>query len=282
MNLTAYWPHVLVVPALLIGAWLGWQLRSTRRRADGDKSTPAIQPAATGDPPAQTPREARARMDYLEQQLAALNQSIVAAREQFDDLNDEHARLLLSIDAKRADVQEARGTLHDLREQARARQSRLLADIDESGEELDVLERMNRSLAERINNLTQQYERQKRKLELLQQTIREKTSEIREAEQLIEQRDADLRRLIHTRQQREADILRIKHQVNQQHAELRNLLESQKRSELYDGFDLSSTPPRDVTPLPHSPFSNGPAPRLPSGDEDENDGASGVSTWSGD
>jgi chromosome segregation ATPase len=277
MNLTAFWPHVLVIPALLIGAWLGWQLRSTRRRADGGHSAPAIQQAATGEPPAQTAREARARMDYLEQQLAALNRSIVAAREQFDDLNDEHARLLLNIDAKRADVQEARSTLDDLKEQARARQSRLLADIDESGEELDVLERMNRSLGERINNLTQQYERQKRRLELLQQTIREKTSEIHEAEQLIEQRDADLRRLIDTRQQREADILRIKHQANQQQAELRNLLELQRRR-AYGSRDPRSVPTVDVTPLPRPRFSNGPSPRLPSGDEDENGMASGVST----
>lgn len=267
MNLTAYWPHVLIVPALLIGVWLGWQLGSNRRRSGG-KSAQAPAGTANGESPVRTAREARARIDYLEQQLAALNQSIVAAREQLDDLSDEHARLLLNIDAKRADVQEARSTLHDLKEQARAQQERMLADIDESGEELDVLERMNRSLGERINNLTQQYERQKRQLELLQQTIRDKTAEIHEAEQLIEQRDARLYRLIQTRQQRDADILRVKQQVSQRQVKLRNLLESQERSGMYRDFYDPNPLPIDVTPT-RPPFDNRRPPRLPSGDRDE-------------
>lgn len=253
-----------MIPALALGVLFGWHLSAARgqRRAEPDDAPAAAQP----EKPAAEPdgfadwREARAEQDYLEQQLVSINESVAAARQQLDDLNEEHTALLLKIDEKRASIQGSRSTLHGYEEDYRANQNRILTDIDSSGEELDSLRKMRDAYNERINRLTQQVQRQDSELQMLRQAAKRKSVELEEGVALLEARDTEYRRLTRQLQQREFDLERLNKQLNDYNRQLREMVEREYRYGSgpgpYQTENYNVTPSRGSGVIPSLPAGN--------------------------
>ena len=261
------WPYLLIIPALLLGILLGWQLQAARQGALAGSRHGPSQPLTScsagpnGNHP--NPHEASTELEYLDRQLSTLNESITTTRLQLEELDDEHARLLVGVDEQQATIRSTRSTLHNVEQDLHDQQERLLVDLDASGEELEMLKQLNRTYASRIERLTQQAQRQDSELQTLRQAVKAKTAEIKAAHDLIEQQDAELRRLNLQRQQRDADLDRVRQQLAQRSEELRALLEHQQRSGVFSGAVCSSGPHRlrrDVTPPARSRLSAGNAP----------------------
>ncbi len=261
------WPYLLIIPALLLGGLLGWQLHAARQGASAGSRRGPNQPLAScsagpnGNHP--NPHQASAELEYLDRQLSTLNESITTTRLQLEELDDEHTRLLVGVDEQLAAIQSTRSALHHVEQDLHNQQERLLIDLDASGEELEMLKQLNRTYASRIERLTQQAQRHDSELQTLRQAVKAKTAEIKAARDLIEQQDAELRRLNLQRQQRDADLDRVRQQLAQRSEELRVLLERQQRSGVFSGAVRSSglhRLRRDVTPPARSRLSAGNAP----------------------
>jgi chromosome segregation ATPase len=222
-----------MIPALALGVLFGWNLSAYRasRRSKPDAAPAEDEPekAAEEPDPFADWREARAEQDYLEQQLLSINESVATARQQLEELNQEHTTLLLTIDEKRASVQSTRTTLHGYEDDYRVSQNRILTDIDSSGEELDSLRKMRDNYTERINRLTQQVQRQDSELQMLRQAAKRKSVELSEGMALLEDRDNEFRRLTRQLQQREFDLERLNKQLNDYNRQLREMVEREYR-----------------------------------------------------
>jgi chromosome segregation ATPase len=259
------WPYLLLIPALLLGILLGWNLHVTRQRRknreNGNDSSPAPASNRSISELKRATQESEAEKLILEARLAALNQQNATARQQLQELDQEHTRLLVDIDEQRSSVLEQRSALQNASQHMATQQDVILNDIDSSGEELEMLEQLSKTYEARINRLSQQVSWQDSELQRLRQTVKNKTGEIDEARALIDQRDADLRRLILQRQQREADLARVRQQVRQHNEELRRLVEHQAQQERFPDVPPTIDPNphvrRDITPPNRRQISSG-------------------------
>lgn len=263
MNFLILWPYLLLIPALALGGMLGWQLRVVRERktAPPKDLIPANPLGGLVQSRLETLDEARAELSRLENQISTVHQSIRDATETYDELQSEYRELILNLDRRRTAVEgtQARVDAHESLDVSQKEQ--MLADVDASGAELEVLQHLNSRYETRINKLAQQIERQDSELQMLLQTARTRTAEINEQQQLIEQRDSELRQIIRQREQREADIARARQQLADVNDELRRLIENQDRSEIFERMpppeDILGRRRKDVTPQTR--------PGLPSG-----------------
>lgn len=221
--------YLLIALALAIGLSLGWLLRPRweHRRAAGIAPDEVLL-AALGEEKRRAVQDAEAELTHLEAQLARLQQSIAAIRRQLQEGNEEHRRLLLDLDAQETSRQDTHGTLYTVRQDLEAQKScteEILADINASMEEYEVLSALSETYAARIRRLTQETQRQDGELQLLRQTLNARAAEIREAQQQVQQREAELRDLRRQCQQREAQIAEARQQLAERNAELRRLMD---------------------------------------------------------
>ncbi len=224
--------YLLTALALAAGLSLGWLLRPRweHHRNVGAVAPPDEAPAALSEDKRRAVQDAEVELAHLEAQLAQLQQSIAATRRQIQESSEEHRRLLLDLDAQEASRQDARGTLYTVRQNLEAQKSRtdeMLADINASMEEYEVLSALSETYAARIRRLTQETQRQDSELQLLRQTLNARAAEIREAQQQVQQREAELRDLRRQCQQREAQIAEARQQLAERSEELRRLIDGQ-------------------------------------------------------
>ena len=249
-----FWPYVLLIPAFLLGMLLGWYLRqaSDRHQRDDD---------ATYRPSENTTkrhdlREAETESILIDERIISINQTISAARQQLEQLDDEHRRLLISLDTRRAEMGETRSKLHSFEKTLESQQNEMLANIDASGEEYEMLERLDNRYTSRIAHMTQKVQLLDRELQDLRESIIVKEDKIENARRLVKERDAELTRLIRQRQRCDTDLERTRQQLSQRNDELRRLLDSQSQDERYEDFRPPKKPSarrrKDVTP-PHTP-----------------------------
>jgi predicted nucleic acid-binding Zn-ribbon protein len=263
VNILTLWPYLLIVPAFLLGLLLGWYLRPAFRRQHGDSSPDA----RSARQQAEKLQNAGAEAALLDERLISLNQTITASRQQLEQLDKEHQQLLVAIDDRRAEIVEARSKLHSFEKNFESQQSEMLANIDASGEEYEMLQQLDSRYTSRIAHMTQKIQLLDRDLQTLRQSITVKEAEIEKARQLANQRDAELKRLIRQHQQRETDLDRTREQLSRRNDELRRLLDSRSRDELFEdphpGANVPARRRKDVTPLTR--------PQLDSGNSESSD-----------
>lgn len=252
MTLLTFWPYLLLIPALMLGTLLGWHLHAARHRRTaapgGSFATPAM--AMPADRRRQL-QEAELEVAQLDAQLAVTNQKIATYRQQLQAHEDELSGLLVDIDEQQAAIKDARRNSQNYGKNLAAEHSKLLSDIDNSGEELEMLEKLNETYTARIQHLTQQVSWQDSEIQLLHQGVREKTAEIKEAEALIAQYAVELRRLNRKCQQRENDIKKARQTLMQRDDELRRLVGHDMHSGQLAGLPPTTdqgTGRKDVTP----------------------------------
>jgi chromosome segregation ATPase len=256
---------LLIIPAFLLGLLLGWYLRPVVRNQHGDSHTES-RPAGQQTEKLRNLRNAEAEAALIDERLISLNQTIGAARQQLEQLDKEHQRLLVIIDDRRAEIGEARSKLHSFEKSFESQQNEMLANIDASGEEYEMLQRLDSRYTSRIAHMTQKIQLLDRDLQTLRQSITVKEAEIEKVRQLANQRDAELKRLIRQHQQRETDLDRTREQLSQRNDELRRLLDIQSRDELFvdphPGANVPARKRKDVTP-PTRPQLNSENPESP-------------------
>lgn len=268
MNFLTLWPYLLIIPALVLGVVLGWQLRAVReRKATPEKEPPPANPlGGLVQSRLETLDEARTELSRLENQISTVHQSIRDATETYDELQGEYRQLIINLDRRRTTVEDSQAQV-DVRESLQEFQKeQMLADVDASGAELEVLQHLNSRYETRINKLTQQIERQDSELQMLSKTARSRTADIEEQQQLIDQRDSELRQLIRQRQQRETDLERARQQLTEVNDELRRLVEHQDRSEIFERMPpaddiLERQRRKDVTPQTRPGLPSGQMPK---------------------
>jgi chromosome segregation ATPase len=255
-------PYIAAVIAFITGIGIGLALHSALRRriAYQPQSAPA---AATleGDLPRiqvsieekrKAVQESEAMIARMETYLSTLNRDIAAAREQTAEKETEHHRLLTLLDERRTSIENAHGSLQNVKASLESREQEtetLLTSIDKSIEEIDMLHELYETYVVKLNRLTQQVQWQDSELRMLQQTIHAKSAEIEEARELLEQRDAELRRVNRQRQQREIDLEHMRKSLEQQNEELRQLLQRQNHQEQYEKSHPIITPPLADQPI---------------------------------
>jgi predicted flap endonuclease-1-like 5' DNA nuclease len=280
MNFETLFPYLLAGAGFLVGVALGWLLRGLRSRprlSAEDKLDARIQALqALADNKRQSIRQAEAMIAQMDMYLSTLNRDIANARQQLQQRDHEHTNLLMTLDERRALVEDAQSDLHRIRENLESREQEadvLLSNINKRIEELDMLKDVQESYFVKINRLTQQVQWQDSELRMLQQTIRTKTAEINEARALLTQRDAELRRVIRQRDQRDIDITHAYQILRQRDEELRRLLNSQPLDDAPDDRPSRSRSAEmnrlDVTPEKTSPLLPGPAISLSESNEDD-------------
>ncbi|GAB4473537.1 MAG: hypothetical protein Kow00124_12630 [Anaerolineae bacterium] len=237
MNTPAIWPYFLTIPAFLMGGLLGWYLSTLRRKTP---SVPQLA-ASFADQLADQRRaanETEAELRQLETRLTTLNQLIARTREQIRERDDEYASLLLELETQRNLLDDTHHELetieHDMGRGGRHPDS-ILADIDASLEEIELLSQVEQANRVKIRRLAQQVQWQDSELQMLRQAIKNKTTEIDETKALLERRDAELRRLIRQRQQREADIERARDLLSRLDEQLRRFVQRQYEATMADG-----------------------------------------------
>jgi hypothetical protein len=273
------WPYLLSLPAaLLLGILFGWMLhtiRGSRKPRTTDSQLSGIQ--AKIKQREESLHTAEIELAHHESRLQTLNKTIATTRQQVEESEEEHNQLLVILDEWQASIKNSQDSLHTIRQglQARSQEANdLLANIDKSLEEMDLLKKMQESYQVKTNRLTQQVQWQDSELRMLRHTVQSKTSELNEARSLLEQRDAELRLLIRQRQQREIDIANARKGLAQRDEELKRLLKREGESAFETGRPLTSRPlpeltqsraeqPVDVTPRP--------APVLPASRPDISD-----------
>lgn len=280
MNLETLFPFLLAGAGILVGVVLGWflhGLRSRPRLSAEDKLDVQIQALqALADNKRQSIRQAEAMIAQMDMYLSTLNRDIANARQQLQQRDHEHTHLLMTLDERRALVEDAQSDLHRIRENLESREQEadaLLSNINKRIEELDMLKDVQESYFVKINRLTQQVQWQDSELRMLQQTIRTKTAEINEARALLTQRDAELRRVIRQREQRDVDIAHAYKILRQRDDELRRLLGPQPMNDTPNdrlsrsyGADINRL---DVTPEHTTPLLPGLAVSVSESGEDD-------------
>jgi chromosome segregation ATPase len=262
VNILTLWPYLLIIPAFLLGLLLGWYLRPASRRQPDDS-----RPEARSAERLRNLRNAEAEAVLLDERVISINQTINASRQQLKQLDKEHQQLLITLDDRRAEIGEARSKLHSFEKNFESQQNEMLANIDASGEEYEMLQRLDSRYTSRIAHMTQKIQLLDRDLQTLRQSITVKEAEIEKARQLVNQRDAELKRLIRQHQQRETDLDRTREQLSQRNDELRRLLDSRSRDELFEdphpGANVPARRRKDVTPPTR--------PQLDSGNSESSD-----------
>jgi chromosome segregation ATPase len=248
---------MLIIPAFFLGLLLGWYLRpASRKRREPSPETQVTGQQTGNTERLRTLRNAEAEADSIDERLISINQTISASRQQLKDLDKEHQRLLVTIDDRRAEIVQARSKLHSFEKNFESQQNEMLANIDASDEEYEMLQRLDSRYSSRIAHMTQKIQLLDRDLQTLRQSITVKEAEIEKAKQLARQHDAELKRLIRQYQQRETDLDRTRQQLSQRNSELRRLLDSQSHDELYEdshpGTNIPARQRKDVTP-PNTP-----------------------------
>jgi predicted flap endonuclease-1-like 5' DNA nuclease len=236
-------PYLLAVITFLVGIGAGWFLRNRRSAVssapqpapDSDERLAEINSMAENK--RQAVRDAEALINQMESYLAILNKDIAAAREHVSHKETEHSRLLSILEERRTSIENAQGSLQSVEKNLQSREQQtetLLANIDKSLEEIDMLNELHETYLVRINRLTQQVQLQDSELRMLHQTVRAKTSEIEEAQALLDQRDTELRRIIRQRQQRDVDLDHARKLLAQRNEELRQVLQQQAQNEVLE------------------------------------------------
>ncbi len=232
------WPYLLTIPAALLGALGGWFLHKSRPPA-GTAHASADGPEADAADLAQKVRDAQDLLAQTESQLAAINRSIEAARTELRERERQHTLLLNALEERRASFENTQGDLNTILQnlQTRERQTdQMLQTIDQSMEEIDMLNDLQETYQAKINRLTQQVQWQDGEIGMLHQTMRARTAEITEARALLEKQEAELRRIIRQRQQREIDLEHARQLLKQRDEELRQA--------------IRLIPPDDLPPTP--------------------------------
>jgi predicted flap endonuclease-1-like 5' DNA nuclease len=249
-------PYIATVIALITGIGAGWALHAgfRRRNAYPPLSTPAAAAPeddlrriqASVEEKRKAVQDSEAMIARMETYLSTLNRDIAVAREQTAEKESEHRRLLTLLDERRASIENAHGSLQNVKASLESREQEtetLLTSIDKSIEEIDMLHELRETYTVKLNRLTQQIQWQDSELRMLQQTIHAKSTEIEEARELLEQRDTELRRVNRQRQQREIDLDHVRKSLEQQNEELRQLLQRQNQPEQYEKPHSVITPP---------------------------------------
>jgi predicted flap endonuclease-1-like 5' DNA nuclease len=269
-------PYGAAFIALIAGTGIGWALHMLFKRRTAppsqslsassvpDDNLPRIQ--ASVEEKRKAVQEAEAMITRMETYLSTLNRDIAAAREQTTEKETEHQRLLKLLDERRASIENAHGSLQNVKASLESREQEtetLLTNIDKSIEEIDMLHELHETYLVKINRLTQQVQWQDSELRMLQQTIHAKTTEIEEARELLELHDAELRRVNRQRQQRQVDLDHVRKSLEVQTEELRQLLDRQnQRDKVEKPQRLITPPPADqhivLPPRPVPPLLPGP------------------------
>ncbi|MBN1121765.1 MAG: hypothetical protein JXJ17_11855 [Anaerolineae bacterium] len=262
MNILTLWPYLLIIPAFFLGLLLGWYLRpASRKRRELPLETQMTGQQTGNTEKLRKLRNAEAEAASIDERLISINQTINASRQQLEQLDREHQRLLVSIDDRRAEIDQTRNKLHSFEKNLESQQNEMLANIDASGEEYEMLQRLDSRYSSRIAHMAQKIQLLDRDLQTLRQSIIVKEAEIEKARQLARQRDAELKRLIRQYQQRETDLDRTRQQLSQRNNELRRLLDSQSHDELYEepqpGTNIPARRRKDVTPQTRPQLSSG-------------------------
>src|SRR5690606_13841383 len=131
----------------------------------------------------------------------------------------------------------------------------MLADIDLGGQEIEELERMRDTYAQRINRLTQQVEEQVSQLDRLRRAYNENIEAAERLRAEAQQADAEYERLLRERQQRDRDLKLLREQIAERTAILQGVIKQQRDlgDVQIDESALKPVPPR------------GGRPRLPGG-----------------
>jgi predicted flap endonuclease-1-like 5' DNA nuclease len=248
---------------------LGWGVSATHNRRRRHVHIPGKQDRLDlrVDEKHDAVHAAEVQMAQLDFRLNYLNKAIALSRQQVEESEQEHDRLLVSLDERQASVKDAQNNLQSIRQSLQTRTveaDHLLEDIDKSIEEMDLLKQMKDGYVVKTDRLTQQVQWQDSELRMLRQTVKSRSNEIDEARALIEQRDAELRLLIRQRQQREIDIEHARQALAQRTDELRRQVGAQPGEGFGADRPPARLPPRrvDVTP-PEPPALPLPPPRPP-------------------
>ena len=237
-----------MVPALLLGIILGWQLqRARQRRVTGPQPASAAS-AFHRLKSNQGAGDAHADLDEMEREAAALQSAIAKARQRLGDLDREHARLLQEISGREDLIGEDRRTVESLRQSRESRQDQVLADIDLGGEEIEMVGRLRNPYTARINRLSQKLDDRNTELESLRATHDQMLDAIDEARGMLRAKQDEYERLMHELQVREDDLSRIQAEVAEQSAALRTLVAGEHDAARGDGLRVApfrETPPRD-------------------------------------
>ena len=266
MPLLTYWPYLLLVPALGLGAVLGWSLHAAYQRRDGSPLPMAVRSRHNST-------EARHQdlvgkeleLVQLDEQLRIANLNVTKSRGQLEDLRREHSDLLLAISECESSINTAQKTLKNHPQGSQSsglsgEHHRALIDLDESGEELEILQQLSKNLMARIASVEQEIQQQEGKLSLLRQTNQLRRSEISEAEALITQREDELKQLVRKRKQRETDLAFARQQLNDLNEELQRLIHNTPRDDLF--YDVNGAPIASQRRQENRPYNH---PQLPDG-----------------
>lgn len=196
----------------------------------------------------------------LDEQLRIANLNVTTSRSQLENLRSEHSELLLAISECESSINTAQKTLKNNRPSPSREHHRALIDLDESGEELEVLQQLSKNLMARIASVEQEIQQQEGKLSMLRQINHMKKTEIGEAEALIGQREDELRQIVRKRKQRETDLAFARQQLNELNEELQRLIHNTPRDDLF--YDVNGAPIISQRRQENRPYNH---PQLPDG-----------------
>lgn len=244
--------YLLAIPALLLGIVVGWNLRLRRERRRAAAAASQDTPLSVLDEKRRAVQDAEAEQAELETRLTQLTQMIASARLQLHEAEEEQRHVLLDLEGHENGLQGAQEPLRAAQEALDAQKARteaLLADVDASIEEYEMLSKVNETYAARIKRLTQETQRQDSELQMLRQTLKSTAAEIASTREQISQLDKERRELTLQLQQSEADVAQIRQRLAGLSEELRRLLDSQTRTSGFANEAPGRGQPRiDVTP----------------------------------
>lgn len=224
MTLLTIWPYLLMIPALLLGIILGWQLQRVRQQRNTSRaaspSSPASRAHARLSGQHDNLEDAQAELDYLERQLVSMNNAVAKARQQLKDLDSEHGHLQQEIEQHQSGKAPLPSSQQD-------RRAAVLEDIDASGAEVDRLERMRDTYAQRISQLMQTIVEQVVTLNSMRETCRTNEEETVNLRREIDQYDVRLKELLKEHERRQADLAYIGEQLSH--------LDQQRRASIAPG-----------------------------------------------
>lgn len=211
MTLLTIWPYLLMIPALLLGFILGWQLqrvRQQRKTSPNGLSSPASRAHARLSGQHDNLEDAQAELDYLERQIVSLNAAVTKARQQLKELDSEHGHLQQQIEARASGAASPPPSQQE-------RRTAVLEDIDASGVEVDRLERMRDTYAQRISQLMQTIEEQQVTLNSMRETSKMNEEEMAALRREIDLYDIKLRELLKEHDRRQAKLTSLGEQRSQ-------------------------------------------------------------------
>src|SRR5512143_2336377 len=181
--------NALPILTLLAGALLGWGLSAAHNRRSRSTSQPSPRDRMEMhvDETQDAVHQAEVELAQLDVRANYLTKAVASMRQQIEDSEQEHDRLLATLDERQASVKDAQHNLQSIHKSLQTRTQeadKMLVDIDKSIEELDLLNQMKDGYVVKINRLTQQVQWQDSELRMLRQTMKGKSAEIEEARAL--------------------------------------------------------------------------------------------------